>query len=129
GDTIVDISDRPAVEATLASTRERLHQKQADTAAGPAEQQEAADEATPQKAPTVQVGLHVRDMRDLSKRLQAAAARAELPRPVDDDSLLLQPFPHQREGVEWLTALMAASREGDDDDPRRTQVTILADDM
>src|SRR5699024_6470618 len=129
GDTIVDITDRPPVDATLANTRERLHQKQADTAAGPAEQQEAADERTPQKAPTVQVGLHVRDMRDLSQRLQAAAARAELPRPVDYDSFLLQPFPHQREGVEWLTALMAASLEGNDGDPGRLQGAILADDM
>src|SRR5699024_1807848 len=50
-------------------------------------------------------------------------------RPVDYDSLLLQPFPHQREGVEWLTALMAASLEGNDGDPGRLQGAILADDM
>lgn len=129
GEAIVDIGDRPAVESALAKARERLHQEQTGpTEAAPVGDPDI-DEAVHQKAPTVRVGLHVKDMRDLSETLQAAATAARPPHAVDYTSLLLHPFPHQREGVEWLTALMGSSLELPGDDPGRIQGAILADDM
>src|SRR5690606_6967596 len=44
-------------------------------------------------------------------------------------SLLRSPFPHQREGIEWMSGLISEAVRAPDDDPARVQGAILADDM
>src|SRR5690606_13911089 len=49
--------------------------------------------------------------------------------PVDYASLARQPYPHQREGIEWLAGLMHASLDASEDVSGRAQGAVLADDM
>ncbi|MEN1417386.1 SNF2-related protein, partial [Pseudomonas aeruginosa] len=40
-----------------------------------------------------------------------------------------EPFPHQREGIEWMLKLMGAALQDETDDLYRLQGGLLADDM
>src|SRR5690606_3622181 len=57
------------------------------------------------------------------------AAQARPYRPVAYDSLRRQPFPHQREGIEWMTGLIQEALAANTGDPARIQGALLADDM
>ncbi|MGO1562487.1 MAG: DEAD/DEAH box helicase, partial [Actinomycetaceae bacterium] len=48
---------------------------------------------------------------------------------VDLSGLRRTPYPHQREGIEWMAGLMDASLRSPSNDPSRVQGAILADDM
>lgn len=115
-DGIVDISDEPAVAAALEASRERLTASVRD------------DDPAQRDAAAVQVGVVIED----ASTAQDARERADTARPqhpVDYAGLARRPYPHQREGIEWLVGLMHASLEGADGSPGRVQGAILADDM
>lgn len=119
-DGMVDITDRSRVRDVLDASRRRLEELGADLAgalAGPQEEQRD----------TVRVGMIIADAMDLAEQQRAAARSAMALRPVGYDDLRMTPFPHQREGIEWMTGLMQATLQTED--PGRVQGAILADDM
>ena len=122
GHDVVDISDRTRVDDALEASRRRL------SALGVATSPEDVGEE-PEAGPKVQVGWLLDDAVALADRLRAAADAATLRRPVDHAALGRRPFPHQVEGIEWMTRLMQASFDGADDDPARVRGGLLADDM
>ncbi len=127
-ENIVDVSDKEAVESALTEARERLVEESTHAGADAPDNDLDRHEPTT-KARAVQVGMHVKDMRDLSAELQSSAEAATPARPVDFTSIHFRPLPHQREGIEWLTAMMATSLRRHAEDPARIQGAILADDM
>ncbi|MFD6165217.1 DEAD/DEAH box helicase [Oerskovia sp. NPDC060287] len=126
GDQLVDISDRSTVDSELATARDRLLDETLLPEPGDDDPTDPSDPATPR---TVQVGVHVADAQDVGEALRASASSTPSARPVDYASLLRSPYPHQREGIEWMVRLMTASLLKPDGDPSRVQGAILADDM
>lgn len=92
------------------------------------EHDDTVTEASP-TGPQVQVGWELDDAHELADRLRAAADAAAPDRPIDHAGLKFSPFPHQVEGIEWMTRLMQASLDGADHDPARIRGALLADDM
>ncbi len=126
GDQVVDIGDEQATTAALHDVRDRL-EEEAHASSDPS----PADDDTPSAEPAhrVQVGVHVADAQDVADALGRAAAGASPVRPVDYESLSRSPYPHQRDGIEWMAALMAASTHAQESSPTRVQGALLADDM
>ncbi|WP_158225860.1 DEAD/DEAH box helicase [Glutamicibacter sp. BW78] len=115
GEHLVDISDGPRVDASL----DRARQKFLDPVS-----------PLPGKADdAVQVGFIINEADSLSTRLRTAALEAELPSAIDFSGLRREPYPHQREGIEWMVRLMATALTRERDEPCRVQGAILADDM
>src|SRR5690606_8384289 len=103
GDQVVDIGDERATAAALHEARERL--EEAAHAASDASSSADADTLAPDEpGRRVQVGVHVADAQDVADALRRAAVAAQPIRPVDYDSLARSPFPHQRDGIEWMAA-------------------------
>jgi hypothetical protein len=126
GDQLVDIRDERATATALEEVRERLVEDEASAASHAPDVEEALPE---EPARRVQVGVHVAEASDVAETLRHAAADARPLRPVDYAGLRRSPYPHQREGVEWMSALMTASTRGQENSPTRVQGAILADDM
>jgi hypothetical protein len=124
---VVDIGDRSRVADALRASRERLEALgiPADDG-GP-----AGGEGDPASSSgrTVTVGMHIADAADRAARLRTQADAARPVGPVDYESLRRAPFPHQREGIEWMTGLMHASLDAEYADVDRVQGALLADDM
>lgn len=121
-DGLVDIADRSRVREVLEASRTQLEQLGADLAgafSGP--DQEQRD--------TVRVGVIVADATDLAEQQRGAARAAQPRRAVTYDDLRMDPYPHQREGIEWMTGLMHGTLDADGKAPARIQGAILADDM
>lgn len=117
GDVLVDVGDPDATTEALETVRRRLETSRGTT--------ESADTT----ARTVQIGVHLTDADDVAERLARVAAEPPRPGPIDYGALLRSPYPHQREGIEWLTGLLSAAVAGDENDPARVQGALLADDM
>ncbi|MEU4364117.1 DEAD/DEAH box helicase [Promicromonospora sp. NPDC023987] len=121
-DGLVDIADRSRVREVLEASRAQLEQLGADLAgafSGPDEEQRD----------TVRVGVIVADATDLAEQQRGAARAAQPRRAVTYDDLRMDPYPHQREGIEWMTGLMHGTLDADGEAPARIQGAILADDM
>lgn len=121
-DGLVDVADRSRVREALEASRIQLEQLGADLAgtfSGPEEEQRD----------TVRVGVIIADATDLAEQQRGAARAAQLRRTVTYDDLRMDPYPHQREGIEWMTGLMHGTLDADGEAPERIQGAILADDM
>ncbi|SIQ46111.1 Superfamily II DNA or RNA helicase, SNF2 family [Cellulosimicrobium aquatile] len=128
GDQVVDIGDERATAAALHEARDRLEEEA--RASSDASSSADADAPAPEEpARRVQVGVHVADAQDVADALRGTAVAARPIRPVDYDSLARSPYPHQRDGVEWMAALMAASTRAPESSATRVQGAVLADDM
>ncbi|MEG3615724.1 DEAD/DEAH box helicase [Isoptericola haloaureus] len=125
GDDLVDVSDRDRVRECQQKARQRLE----DLGVTPGHDEESDEPAPSADGPQVQVGWELDDATELADHLRAAAESARLHRPVDHRPLQFSPFPHQVEGIEWMTRLMQASLDGADHDPGRIRGALLADDM
>ncbi|MBL0886377.1 DEAD/DEAH box helicase [Myceligenerans indicum] len=122
GDDLVDIADRSRVKEALAASRKRLEELGADLAG-------SLTAPAGEQPDSVRVGVILKDTTDLAEQ-QRVAARGAIPRkPVACEDLHFTPYPHQRDGIEWMTGLMHAALAADGDDPARVQGAILADDM
>jgi len=121
-DGMVDIADRNRVRDALSASRRRLEELGADLA-------DALSVPTTDQPDTVRVGMIIADASNLAEQQRQAARAALSEQPVRYDDLRMQPFPHQREGIEWMTGLMRATLGAEDGDPARVQGAILADDM
>lgn len=117
-DDLIDISDEAAVTAALEISRERVtSQSRADD-----DEQKAVPDTS------VAVGVIIDDESSASAHAREIAGEVRA-HPVDYARLARQPYPHQREGIEWLAGLMHASLDGSDDVSGRVQGAVLADDM
>jgi hypothetical protein len=121
-DGLVDIADRSRVREVLDASRAQLEQLGADLAG-------ALPGLDGEERDTVRVGVIIADATDLAEQQRRAARTAQLRQAVTYDDLCMDPFPHQREGIEWMTGLMHGTLEADSEAPARIQGAILADDM
>ncbi len=124
---VVDVSDRDRVTEALDAARERLERLPAAPGVDPEDAEPTTEEA--ERGPEVTVGMHIADLVGGPDALRRVAEAAETARPVDYASLALEPFPHQRAGIEWLTALMQNAASSDPDVTHRIRGAVLADDM
>ncbi|GAB3188052.1 DEAD/DEAH box helicase [Nesterenkonia suensis] len=112
---LIDVSDREKVTGVLEECRRRLTPPKVSAPAKP-------DDA-------VSVGFLIDDDTSSPGFDEARRAVAASTAGVDLNDLKYSPFPHQREGIEWLVSRMRASLARPFDDPDRVQGAILADDM
>lgn len=122
GQDLVDVADPTETNQILSETRQRLEAEPLPTAA-PTDPTTPADESG-----VVPVGMWVVEPADQATTIQQRVAAASAP-PIDITALLRQPFPHQREGIDWLIDLLTSAVEADRNDPGRVQGALLADDM
>lgn len=117
---VIDISDAPAVQQELAKARQNMH---------PVSDSESRDEEYEPPKGKEKVGVILKDADEINSALLHKAAAAT-PLTVPDWSVYArQPFPHQREGIEWMLKLMGAALQDEADDLYRLQGGLLADDM
>ena len=117
---VIDISDAPAVQQELAKARQNMH---------PVSDSESRDEEYEPPEGKEKVGVILKDVDEINSALLHKAAAAT-PLTVPDWSVYArQPFPHQREGIEWMLKLMGAALQDEADDLYRLQGGLLADDM
>ncbi len=129
GEQLVDLSDRSRVSEALEASRRRIEALELATpAAGGAADQ--TNEVADPEGVRVTVGMHIHDAIDVADAVRHRAATARPVFPVDYASLRRKPFPHQREGIEWMAGLMQSALA---DSPEaglvRLQGALLADDM
>ena len=117
---VIDISDAPAVQQELAKARQNMH---------PVSDIESRDDEYEPPEGKEKVGVILKDADEINSALLYKAAAAT-PLTVPDWSVYArQPFPHQREGIEWMLKLMGAALQDEADDLYRLQGGLLADDM
>ena len=119
GGEMVDISDSQAVDQQLAIAENRLRTSADDLDTAPVH--------TDDRKQRVSVLLH--DADEVRDALLRKAQEADSLAPPDWAAYARAPFPHQREGIEWMLGLMAASLADDPGDLYRLQGGLLADDM
>ncbi len=117
----VDISDASAVEQQLVRVRQAL-QKPAV-----ADVEDATDVII--EGPKEKVGVILKDADEINSALLQRANLASLSKEPDWAAYARQPFPHQREGIEWMLKLLESALQGDHEDLYRLQGSLLADDM
>ncbi|MGQ9951336.1 DEAD/DEAH box helicase [Pseudomonas aeruginosa] len=118
---VIDIADAPQVEQQLSSVRQNLEKPTADEPG-------VKDVATFEE-PKEKVGVILKDADEINATLLQKANSAALPQAPDWTAYARQPFPHQREGIEWMLKLLGAALQDDHDDLYRLQGSLLADDM
>ena len=119
GGESIDISNPEAVEAELTEARTRLENPVGDRERPPPAEDEAKEK----------VGVLLRDADEINSELLQKAAAARPLREPDWSCYARQPFPHQREGVDWMLRLLSSAIRDDHDDLYRLQGGLLADDM
>lgn len=120
---LVDIADQAETASALDAARRSI-------AAANSEQADSNDsDDIPERTSRVQVGIHLTDEAGPAATLQQRAANRGPAVTPDYANLLRTPFPHQREGIEWMAGLIQEALEAEDDDPLRTRGGLLADDM
>lgn len=116
---VLDISNDEANAAAVQKTREKLERR--------GERRERGDAEATDKTVTATVILKELDESDAN--LLARAKRAGKNHSIDWERLARTPFPHQVEGVSWISGLFKAARGESKKDPYRLQGGLLADDM
>lgn len=119
---VIDISDHSLVDEALAASRQRVSALHPDTG-----KTETAPK--PGSGRAVTVGMHLHETESLADQLRRRAEAASPRLPVDYGALQRRPFPHQRDGIEWITGLLQSAFDSSPDDPARVQGALLADDM
>lgn len=117
----IDISDAPVVEQQLERVRQTLQKRSA------AEVEERSGAST--EGPKEKVGVILKDADEINSELLQRANRASLSKEPDWAAYARQPFPHQRDGIEWMLKLLGSALQDDHDDLYRLQGSLLADDM
>ncbi len=76
-----------------------------------------------------QVGIIVKDADDVGDALRVRLDNYKIERQPDWEAYARKPFPHQKDGVDWMLRLIELSVLDDADSLGRIQGGILADDM
>ena len=119
GGGLIDVSEPEAVEV-------QLLRKQASLLEPPPE---GPFEPLQDVEPKESVSVLLRDTDAIVAQLLQKARGSRRIREPDWSNCLRSPFPHQREGIDWMLGLLASAVEGDRDDVYRLQGALLADDM
>jgi SNF2 family DNA or RNA helicase len=115
----VDISNSERVEEQLAKAKTAFSISKTETPDG----SDAGDDIKER----VSVLLH--DANKINNELLRMASQAKAVREPNWEAYARQPFPHQREGIDWMLGLLASALQADHDDLYRLQGSLLADDM
>jgi len=118
-DELIDISDEAAVRHELDLVRQRLY-GDAQASNSLSDQSVIADQ---------RMTVLIDEAADIRQDLLARAEHAETPQDPDWSLLARQPFPHQREGIAWISGLINVALTGRASDLYRLQGGLLADDM
>lgn len=115
----IDISNTDAVERQIESVRSRF-----------AELPEEESPDTPEIVEAIEhVTVLLRDADHIDTQLLAKAATAKPMHEPDWSTYARQPFPHQREGINWMLGLLGSAIRESREDLYRLQGGLLADDM
>jgi hypothetical protein len=115
----IDIADRVQVDEQIARIRQALEEPPP----------EPVREAPPSGELREQVSVILRETDDIVESLLHKARSASPSKAPAWDTYLRSPFPHQREGVEWILGLLDRAIDANRDDIYRLQGGLLADDM
>jgi SNF2 family DNA or RNA helicase len=116
---LYDISDEHKVDEVLQKISLEIQQNA-----------EAAPKETPDEVQIKQqVTVLLREADEISQSLREKAKATKNTQEPDWSSLLRTPFPHQKEGIDWMLGLLTKSLQDDHADMYRVQGALLADDM
>jgi len=115
---LLDISDDKANAAAIEKTRERL-----------ATRNQKAEKEADVKEKSVTATVILKELEETASNLLERANAAGKDHSIDWERLARTPFPHQVEGVAWISGLFKAARSEPKTDPYRLQGGLLADDM
>ena len=116
----IDISNPEAVAQQLSAARDAIDR--------------LADESNSDAAPepveeTATVSVLIQDAEEVVSSLLTKASEAHAAAAANWGAYARQPYPHQREGVDWMMGLLDTALADDPKDPYRLQGGLLADDM
>jgi len=117
-DHLLDISDDQANEYAIDKTREQL-----------ATRYQRKEPETCSKEKLVTATVILKELDETASNLLERAKAAGKNHSIDWEGLARRPFPHQVEGVAWISGLFKAARRESKTDPYRLQGGLLADDM
>ncbi|RCI69924.1 ATP-dependent helicase, partial [Pseudomonas aeruginosa] len=118
---VIDISDAPAVQQELARARQNMTDV--------SDSEPHSEEGVLPGEDKEKVGVILKDADEINSALLRKAAAATPLVVPDWSAYAREPFPHQREGIEWMLKLMGAALQDETDDLYRLQGGLLADDM
>lgn len=124
GGQAIDISDIEQVEQQLEAVQSRLADPQLQSV-----KPVQVDDALPEDKQGEKVAVVLKEADAISSGLLQKAQSAELGQAPDWSAYAREPFPHQREGIEWMLKLLNVALQDDHDDLYRVQGALLADDM
>jgi SNF2 family DNA or RNA helicase len=117
----IDVSDRETVKEQLERARQRLEQQSVQKLDKPDEEEVKGKEET--LAPLL------RKVQTHREKLVTQARMAQRSHELDWTQFKRKPYPHQKEGVDWLSGLIEAAIHEDLTELERLQGGLLADDM
>ncbi|MCY1351446.1 hypothetical protein D9M69_377110 [compost metagenome] len=117
---VIDIAHVDAVEQQLSTVRKHF----VETVEAELDEQTSSEDE-----PREKVSVLLRDADEINAGLLNKVANARLPKETDWSAYARQPFPHQKEGIEWMLRLLGAALQDDHADLYRLQGSLLADDM
>ncbi len=120
---VIDIADASQVEQQLRQVRQKL------VTPPQVELETESDAEDSSEEPKEKVGIILKDADEINAALLDKASRAAIPRSPEWSAYARQPFPHQREGIDWMLKLLSGALQDDHDDLYRLQGSLLADDM
>ena len=116
---VFDISDASEVDRVLEKVAHEIHRSE-----------EAPAQQTEEKAERKErVTLLLRDAEEINRSLRERVRDARSAVAADWSRLKRTPFPHQKEGIEWMLRLLTRALQDDHEDMYRVQGALLADDM
>lgn len=124
GGHAIDITNIELVAHEVAAAETRLADPDFQKANAPALHTTEQDEKQGEK-----VAVVLKEADAISSGLLHKAQSAELNHEPDWSAYAREPFPHQREGIEWMLKLLNVALQDDHLDLYRLQGALLADDM
>lgn len=122
-DEVIDITDAAHVQQQVAQVRKTLATpRQADP-------EIPVDTDDSSEGPKEKVSVILKGADEINATLLDKANGAAIPRAPEWSNYARQPFPHQREGIDWMLKLLGGALQDDHDDLYRLQGSLLADDM
>jgi ABC-type transporter Mla MlaB component len=115
----IDISDHVRIDEQLKKVERSLVDPETDL---------PSDEE-PSVGPKERVSVLLHDADEINSALLRKASEAKPAHEPNWGAYARQPFPHQREGVEWMLGLLESAVQDDHGDLYRLQGGLLADDM
>ncbi|MCX2830430.1 DEAD/DEAH box helicase [Microbulbifer thermotolerans] len=118
--SVFDISDAERVKQVIEEIEQAIRRPdRQDTSAESNESAENREKVT----------VLLREAEQINQSLHEKAANITDTHTPDWEALLRSPFPHQKQGIEWMLGLAKQALQDDRNDLYRVQGALLADDM